>query len=388
VTKIALKVLESPPFYKKEVDLWSDDLSRDGHSLHYVVSNPDSFRPELPAYFISRYTQKGQVVLDPFCGYGTTALEANLLGRSAIASDLNPLAARICAAKLAPADITEVTLRLQKMNLSRPINLGLYNKVFVPFFDVSTFRELMNLKSAIKEGGDRIDRFIELIALSLLHGHTAGYFSVYTFPQVSVMPDEQEKLNQKRRQSPDFRAVVPRVIRKAASVLRDGSFSLTKGVQNRVSICDARDMSHVESGSVDLVVTAPPLPTLGSRISESWLKFWFSDLPLRGLEEKLFQSGVMQGWLQFMNEALLEMARVVKPGARAVLDMRELRLDGHLVHPDEELIAMISAQLGRFWEVECLLIHRPGFAKLKDCTMERDQAKLTKRNRMVVLRRK
>ena len=50
------------------------------------------FPPNLPHYFIEKCTQTGDVVLDPFCGRGTTPLEACLMGRAAVGNDLNCLA--------------------------------------------------------------------------------------------------------------------------------------------------------------------------------------------------------------------------------------------------------------------------------------------------------
>ena len=41
---------------------------------------------------IIRYSQPGHIVLDQFCGGGTTAVEAKLLGRKCIARDISPAA--------------------------------------------------------------------------------------------------------------------------------------------------------------------------------------------------------------------------------------------------------------------------------------------------------
>lgn len=49
-----------------------------------------SFPRELPRRFIWQHTQPGDLVLDPFCGVGTTLVEAIKLGRSAVGFELDP----------------------------------------------------------------------------------------------------------------------------------------------------------------------------------------------------------------------------------------------------------------------------------------------------------
>lgn len=44
------------------------------------------------AILIERYTKPGDIVLDPFSGYGVFTCEAYLLNRSVISNDLNPIA--------------------------------------------------------------------------------------------------------------------------------------------------------------------------------------------------------------------------------------------------------------------------------------------------------
>jgi len=47
------------------------------------------FPPELPELCIKAGSKKGDIVLDPFCGAGTTALVAKELGRNYIGFELN-----------------------------------------------------------------------------------------------------------------------------------------------------------------------------------------------------------------------------------------------------------------------------------------------------------
>jgi site-specific DNA-methyltransferase (adenine-specific) len=54
------------------------------------IGHPAPFPEELPRRLIDLYTFKNDVVLDPFCGSGTTCLAAFRLGRHYIGYEINP----------------------------------------------------------------------------------------------------------------------------------------------------------------------------------------------------------------------------------------------------------------------------------------------------------
>ena len=60
------------PVYQGE--LWTA-LQRQASSIH-EISYRACYKPQLPAYFIERLTEPGDMVYDPFSGRGTTAVEA------------------------------------------------------------------------------------------------------------------------------------------------------------------------------------------------------------------------------------------------------------------------------------------------------------------------
>ena len=74
---------------------WSfteDDTRYLTHDLHPY---PAKFIPQIPAHLVARLSMPGDVVLDPFGGSATTAVEAVRLGRRAVSFDANPLSALI-----------------------------------------------------------------------------------------------------------------------------------------------------------------------------------------------------------------------------------------------------------------------------------------------------
>lgn len=80
------------------------------NAIWYINGNPGSnhpatFPPELPKRLIKMYSFVGDVILDPFCGVGTTNIEAVKLNRSSTGIDINH------------SYIKEAILRLKKINV-------------------------------------------------------------------------------------------------------------------------------------------------------------------------------------------------------------------------------------------------------------------------------
>jgi tRNA G10 N-methylase Trm11 len=89
----------------------------DGERLtHYLFRYPAKFHPPVVRHLIKEYTAKGDVILDPFCGSGTLLIEAAVSGRSAIGSDVDPLAVFVARAK---------TLRVKTHQLKQAADLVL-----------------------------------------------------------------------------------------------------------------------------------------------------------------------------------------------------------------------------------------------------------------------
>jgi DNA modification methylase len=383
-----LKLVETTTFEEKAGSFWnlgasSEDLNY-VHSLHQTITYPTSFSAEFVSYFLSQYSVKGDVVLDPFCSFGTVPLESNLHGRIAAFSDLSPLAMKLTSTKVDPADITDVTLFLQSCNVRRPINLSAYSDHFKPFFDLDTFRELVNVKVFLSENKNSISRFIELIVMSLLHGNSAGYFSVYTSPIVSLSPSEQDALNIKRSQLPDYRAVLPRILRKAATVLRDGVSGSTRLIQqkNNSALCDARDLGYLTTSSVNMVITAPPLPYVTDPFEQMWLRSWFAGVANRQYAD----SSNLEGWRGLMNESVLELARVTKSGGRAVFNLKQVKVGKELIELDKIFMQDTRASFSKYWDVEGLIINQPKSSTVKNRNQE--VRKEENSERVVVLRRR
>ena len=70
-------------------------------SVHAVHWFPGNFIPQIPAHFIQLLSRPGDMVLDPFCGSGTTGAEACRLGRRSRQSDVCQAGVQVARGKLA-----------------------------------------------------------------------------------------------------------------------------------------------------------------------------------------------------------------------------------------------------------------------------------------------
>ncbi len=77
-------------------------------SPHEFYRYPARFSPEFVRSAIEVFTEPGDLVLDPFVGGGTTAVEAMLANRRTLVSDLNPLATFVTKAKTTPLTSSQI----------------------------------------------------------------------------------------------------------------------------------------------------------------------------------------------------------------------------------------------------------------------------------------
>jgi len=78
-----------------------------------------NFIPQIPNQLMRRFTKKGDVVLDPFLGNGTTLIEAKQLGRSGLGVELLPE-----VAKSAQQSITQETISDSKIKSFYEVVVG------------------------------------------------------------------------------------------------------------------------------------------------------------------------------------------------------------------------------------------------------------------------
>jgi DNA modification methylase len=85
-------------------------------ATHCYHNYPAMMIPQIAERLIATYGKNAKLLFDPYCGTGTSLVEANLKGINAIGTDLNPLARLIAKTKTAIIDVQILDLYLKEFN--------------------------------------------------------------------------------------------------------------------------------------------------------------------------------------------------------------------------------------------------------------------------------
>jgi len=360
---------------------------RDGHALH-EVSYRACFKPALPHFFISRFTKPGDRVYDPFMGRGTTLLEGALMGRCVAGCDISPLGAVLVGPRLAPPSLPEIEARLATIPLAWTGEV--WGELGV-FYHPDTLRELTALRHYFLEREacgelDAADRWLRMVAVNRLTGHSKGFFSVYTLPpNQAVTIDSQKRINHQRKQEPDYRNVRVLLRKKSKNLLGEplpeGAALGARGRQAPVLLtrsCD--DTPELKAGTVDLVVTSPPFLDVVQYTTDNWLRCWFCGIDSKSVP--VWQLRKLEDWEAAMQRVFCELHRVVRPGGWIAFEVGEVRKG--TVRLEEHALAVGAAAGLR---PACVLINDQDFTKTSNCWGITNDTRGTNTNRIVLFQR-
>ncbi|MBU2495840.1 MAG: methyltransferase domain-containing protein [Candidatus Omnitrophica bacterium] len=93
-----IKTLQPKDFKEEQTTVWS--FKQRGTWATHSGEYRGNWSPYIPRNVILKYSKPGELVLDYFCGAGTTAVEAKLLGRKCTALDINQKAIELARENL------------------------------------------------------------------------------------------------------------------------------------------------------------------------------------------------------------------------------------------------------------------------------------------------
>lgn len=367
-------------------EFWTS-RQRQASSIH-EISYRACFKPQLPRYFIERFSVEGDVVYDPFMGRGTTLIEAALMGRRVIGNDVNPLSRILTEPRLNIPTLEEVEERLSIITMSKKLKADIDLSMF---FYPDTESEIVSLQKYLakrkeEQKEDRIDRWIRMVATNRLTGHSIGFFSVYTLPpNQAASPANQRRINASRKQTPAYRNVKEIILKKTRTLLKrigeeERAVINSAGTSARFLTADARTTGAIHNEAVQLTVTSPPFLNIVQYSQDNWLRGWFNMIDPATV--RLTLARTVEEWNGVMGGVFQELYRITRGGGFVAFEVGEVRNGS--VKLDEHVIPI---GLAAGFRCEGLYINTQKFTKTANIWGIRNNTLGTNTNRIVLFRK-
>lgn len=251
------------------------------HALNAICPYYTMFPLEFPDRILKRIP-KHSVVLDPFCGRGTTNYAARLRGIYSIGIDASPIAVAIAKSKLASASlesIMELVEQILENSESCDVPTGeFWNWAFHP----QTLQQICKLRSGLlnaKETDDIV--MLRALALGCLHGprqknvSSPSYFSNQMPRTFASKPKYSVRYWKQRDLQPLNINIRHPLYKKARRVLSD-KLDIMPGPGNILLDDSCQDNVFKKlHKTVSLVITSPPYYGMTTYVQDQWLRNWF-----------------------------------------------------------------------------------------------------------------
>jgi len=300
---------------------------------HNVHRYSGKFVPQIAHKAIELTTDPGDLVFDPYCGSGTTLLEASRTGRRAVGSDLSPLAVLVSRVKTTPVAAAALARMRDQLDalvaalldeaqgglFTRPVaDDGVFAAAdadprgredwFRKWFQPAILRQLLVLWHGIDRVEDPAARDVARVAFSDVLRRSSNAHSGYP----NVMYDK--RLPAKQPPAGPFRRRLAEVTAQVTSLQELGDFADRVDVQ----LGNAAEPALVDAVA-DAVITHPPY--IGSipyaeygALSLTWLGCDPKDLDSRLTGGRRQRKDVVERFRAGYRGMFAGAARVLKPG--------------------------------------------------------------------------
>jgi hypothetical protein len=295
--------------------------------------------------------RQGAWVLDPFCGRGTTAFAARMLGLSSVGYDISPVAVAIARAKLVnvrPESIVRLARRLLSVGASTPPKGRFWQLAYHP----RTLRDLVRLRLGLRGMHGSTAAALRVVVMGGLHGPQPkskhSYFSNQMPRTFAPKPDYAVRFWEERG------LVAPEV--DVLTIIRERSKRFYDDPAPRISAevyrRDARIMPR-NKRRFAAIITSPPYFGMDTYTSDQWLRLWFLGGPAQPQYNRATQlsRGTADDFVRALGKAWRTVAYRAELNAKLVI--RFGAINSRKSNP-EDLIHRSLAASGVDWVVDSI----------------------------------
>ncbi|MFA6054166.1 MAG: DNA methyltransferase [Thermodesulfovibrionales bacterium] len=358
----------------KELDWDCSDHVHHRTSLNIIHWYPASFITAIPGNIIDIFSNEGDVIWDPFCGSGTSAVEAFRKGRHFYGSDISQISILISLSKIhlikyrkliekevvqLRNGIDQIEFDLSfKVSLDDYISLGKsicsYDEL-KPWYNEKTLNELLLLRGFLNRNV-REKRMEPIFLTIFLHIAKLACAQQKTWGHIAdnVLPDEDQIRNREYRVIPNFLKRLLQVQTQAEKVL-----VISKMGRCNIKLADARTYSPPKPA--DLVVTSPPYPCMADYITSQRLDYYWlgytkedigafkkNEIGARYLKNT---KSANKSYIDNMTIALTNIIKAIKSKGILVLILPDYSNDGSRKGIIDDLCSYLKSELSLLYQI-------------------------------------
>lgn len=278
--------------------------------------------PQLVSRLITMYSKEGDLVLANFAGSGTVLLESNILKRSSMGVDSNPLSILICKVKTLPyvPNTDKFLTRFGDFKKIKNSKIFPMDTEDEKWFDKQVFQDLMRIKNKIIEINDEKERNFYLLALdsiilkvSRVDSRCVNHIVLDKNKHIlDVFPEFKNKVEEMNRSMKDY-------------------IQLSTKSKTTIDIGDARNLKNIDGNSIDLIISHPPY--LGCinysniyKLNNKILGYNYDEV-----KENDLSTTSLQKYMINMEKVFDEMKRVLKTEKYACVVIGDNRKNGEII---------------------------------------------------------
>jgi SAM-dependent methyltransferase len=313
------------------------------HGFHSYAGR---MHPAIARGAIAAFSDPGETVIDPFCGSGTVLVEAFAGGRAAIGVDASALAVAIARVRTTVlgeegrARLVEEAARIaeesgERARKRRRPEVPPWARGEIARFHAHVLYELLGLRELVFETAeDEVGRALRLCLSSIL------------VKFMKAGPEAPRDGEAKRI----ARGVPSRMLADRAAELARGLAALERHAPAgtpapQIHEADARKLP-VADGRAALIVSSPPYAGTYDYAAQHETRFVWLGLSARtfrrvqlGARAQAIGEARADTWRADAGRFVAEMARVLRPGGRAVLVVGDGVVDGRPEHAPDSVAA-------------------------------------------------
>ncbi len=331
-------------------EAWARASAEDPDTLtHGFHPWPARMHPAIARVILER--SGAREVVDPFCGAGTTLIEARVAGAASLGVDLNPLAVRLARLKSSVPSrasreaFVETARAVAAASEARvrgrvPIQVSLPKRE-IAFWDAHVLKELGGLREEIRAVEVREER----------HALAMVFSSILT--KVGRQRSETQEDLQPRRIRKGLATEL--FLRKAIELAGrwEALAEVAEGPPPEVIEGDARRLpTHARGRRFDLVLTSPPYGGTYDYAAHHARRMAWLELDDRALAKQEIGARRRMGfddasarWDREVEAMLRAMAKVLRPEGAVVLVMGDAKIADQLV-PAPDQLARLAPRAG------------------------------------------